>query len=591
MKSLFSKLLIRFILITLIIIMVFGFSLIYFFKGFYFSIREDEIINNGQVISKYLSEAIMENDLQNLQKWLEIIAKQNNGQAWLVDDEGDLILTHPIVADEGDLIVFERYEDVFNGEIVSRRIESSYFERPMVLVGLPISGIDNFKYGLLIFTSVAGINSIVSRVQRFMIYFSLFVELVVIIIAYFWSKTLSEPLKRMNMVALQLSNGEFGKTIEVEGNNEIGHLANSINYMSKTLKETIDNLVTEKNKLKYILTGIEEGVLAVNEEKEVILINSAARKLLDIEDKDVNGFRVSNLIDKTEVSELLRRTIKEKENFQIELHFKIKQTERRILIRSTPIYKDEENLWGVVALFQDISDRWRFEQLQRDFIANVSHELKAPLSSIKGAGEILLDKVVVDPDKQGEYLEMIIEETDRLGELVNDVLALSELDASTPNYKKTNIDVKKLLISVSKVFKKMIKKDDYSLQIVFAKNHLFICGNEERLKQVLLNLLENAYKFSCKGGIIEFGAEEEKDEVKFWVKDQGKGIPLLELENIWERFYKVDKAHTPDQKGSGLGLAIVKQIIEESGGRVFVESKYKQGSVFGFYLPKIEGCL
>jgi len=587
MKTLFSKLLIRFILITLIIIMVFGFSSIYFFKVFYFSIKEDEIINNGQVILKYLSEAIMEEDLHSLEKWLEIIARQNNGQAWIADNDGDIILTHPVTANKGTRVVFEKYEDVFKGEVVTRRIESSYFESPMLLVGLPISGINNSKYSLLIFTSVAGINSILSRIQRFMIYSSLIIESLVIIIAYYWSKSLSEPLKKMNKVALQLSNGEFGKTIEVEGDNEVGHLADSINYMSKTLQETIGDLVAEKNKLKYILTGIEEGVLAVNEEKKIILINSAARKLLKIGDKDVNGLKVSNLIDRIEVSELLRRTIKEKKNFQKELHFKFQHKDRRVLIRSTPIYKDKENLWGVVALFQDISNRWRFEQLQKDFIANVSHELKAPLSSIKGAGEILLDKVVVAPAKQREYLEMIIEETDRLGELVNNVLALSELDFSTPNYKKARIDVNRLLISVSKVFKKIIKKDDYSLQTVLAENNLLIYGNEERLKQVLLNLLENAYKFSYKGGIIELGVEKAENEVRFWVKDRGKGIPVAELENIWERFYKVDKAHTPDQKGSGLGLAIVKQIIEESGGRVFVESKYKQGSVFGFYLPKI----
>ncbi|MFP4662217.1 MAG: sensor histidine kinase, partial [Halanaerobiales bacterium] len=242
--------------------------------------------------------------------------------------------------------------------------------------------------------------------------------------------------------------------------------------------------------------------------------------------------------------------------------------------------------WGVVALFQDISERWRFEQLQKDFVANVSHELKAPLSSIKGAGEILLDKVIVEPAKQDEYLKMIVEETDRLEDLVDDILILSELDANTSNYSRAKISVNDLLKKVSRIFRKIMDQENYSLQIILSEENIYIRESEEKLKQVLLNLLENAYKFSA-GGSIELGVEYLKNELKFWVKDNGIGIPENELENIWERFYKVDKAHTPGKSGSGLGLSIVKQTIEDSGGRVFVESEYGNGSTFGFYLPLI----
>ncbi|MFW6281826.1 MAG: HAMP domain-containing protein, partial [bacterium] len=262
MKTLFSKLLIRFILISLILIIIMGFSLIYFFKGFYFSIKEEEIINDSQIILAPLSQAILKGDKSSVQKWLEIIARQNDGQAWLIDKDGNLVMSFPTLGAKKTQVNFERYKEIFKGNIITQRVESRYFERPMLLIGVPFLKVDNSKYGLMVFTSVSGINSTIDRVQTMMIYFSLVAIALGFIISFTWSKSLSKPLKKMSEIAFELSNGEFGKTIELskEEDNEIGKLANSINYMSRTLKTTIDNLLSERNKLKYVLTGMEEGI-------------------------------------------------------------------------------------------------------------------------------------------------------------------------------------------------------------------------------------------------------------------------------------------------------------------------------------------
>ncbi|MEJ6951057.1 HAMP domain-containing sensor histidine kinase [Natronospora cellulosivora (SeqCode)] len=583
MKTLFSKLLIRFILIIMIVIFIFGFSLIYMFRGIYFSNQEDEIINNSQVILPYLSQAIAQRDNMAIHSWLDILARQNAGQAWIIDREGNLILSSPSIAVEGSIVNFDLYREIFTqANIITQRVEFGYFERPMLVIGLPIIEDNIPEYALLVFTSVAGLNSTVIQVQRMMLYSSILAIILALIVAYSWSKSLSNPLKKMSKIAIELSNGEFGKTIPIEEKNEIGTLAESINYMSKKLELTIKNLVEERNKLEYILTGMEEGVLAINNKKQIVLVNNSASYFLGIKDKDFEGKIYKKYIKNSDLSNLLESVVEKKEAQSIEINIDQNGKKERILIHCSPIYISND-LWGVVALLQDISERWRFEQLQKDFVANVSHELKAPLSSIRGAGEILLDKVVVEPEKQEEYLQMIIEEINRLEKMLNKVLDLSELDAHI-NYNKSKLEVNKLVIKVKNVFVKIIN-DEYKLILNLPEEPLFVKANKERLEQVLLNYLDNAYKFST-GGIIELGVCEEAEEIKIWVKDEGKGITEENLEDIWQRFYKVDKARTPDEGGSGLGLSIVKQIVEENHGRVFVESKEGRGSIFGLYLPK-----
>lgn len=586
MNTLFSKFLIRFILIALIIIIILGFSMIYFFENFYFERKEREIISNSRSVSGFLSQALVRGNQQQLGNWLEILSEINDGVAMLIDEEGVLQMSYPLITEEGNRIDFPRREEISKGNVISSRIEGEYFERPMLLIGTPLAQ-EEQTYGLLVLTPVAGINQTVNQVQRMMLYSSFIAILLGLIVAYTWSKSLANPLKKMSQVAFRLSNGEFGETVSVQEENEIGTLAESLNYMSKTLKRTVENLTEERNKLRYILTGMEEGVITVNQEGKIILVNSSARKLFDLE-KNIENDSLETCFNHDEIIQLLQKSYQQQTEAKQEMFVKPNNnngTKKRILIHCTPIYIEEE-FFGVVALVQDISRRWRFEQLQKDFVANVSHELKAPLSSIRGAGEVLQDDVIKDPEMKDEYLDIILKETDRLEDLVNNILDLSELEGREANYNVKQIEVSHLISRVAKIFRKKITNQPGSLNIYLPEREdIFVKAEEKRLKQVLFNLLDNAFKFSSGQSEVDLGVELEKDMVNFWVKDRGIGIPPEEQDNIWERFYKVDKAHTPDDGGSGLGLAIVKQIIEKYGGEVYVKSEPGQGSIFGFYLP------
>lgn len=559
--------------------------MIYFFESFYFDRKEEEIISNGRAVSGFLSQALIKNNTQQLENWLQILSDINNGMAILIDEEGYLQMSHPLVSERGSRINFPHREDISRGKVVSSRIKSDYFERPMLLIGIPIAQSEEV-FSLIVLTPVAGINQTVRQVQKLMVYSSIIAIFLAMILAYTWSKNLSNPLKNMSEVALRLSNGQYGETVSVKENNEIGTLAESINYMSKTLEETVNNLVEEKNKLKYILTGMDEGVLTINEENEIILINVSARDLFNIHQKDIEKKRLEDCIKNQEIIKVFKNSNQQKQEIQKELFVEQSGRRKRILVHCTPVFIDD-NFFGIVGLMQDISKRWRFEQLQKDFVANVSHELKAPLSSIRGAGEVLLDNVIKDPAKKEEYLKIILEEANRLEDLVNNILDLSELEGHSSDYNAGKVDAFQLVSQVTNIFRKKLRENKQRLKIVNKEKDVYISADSERIKQVLLNLLDNAVKFSPENSVIEIGVKKQKGKVKFWVEDNGVGIPQKEQENIWERFYKVDKAHTPDDSGSGLGLSIVKKIVEKYGGEVFLESEPGEGSTFGFYLPVV----
>jgi len=394
----------------------------------------------------------------------------------------------------------------------------------------------------------------------------------------------------MSQIVTELEKGDYGRQLEInndESSREINNLKDSFNSLSINLKESITDLTRERNKLKYILTGMEEGVLAVDKCENVIVVNRSLNNIFYVSKNSI-GKNYKELKIPEEVKEAIELALYEKDSIKEEFTIKDgdhkNNNKKRIIVRCNPIIMRKE-VWGVVVLFQDISDRWRFEKLQQDFVANVSHELKAPLSSIKGSAEILLDGIIDDKEKQKEYLEIVLNESDRLTELVDEILRLAEYQNQDLIKEKAKINLMELVDEVSKTFNKSGPLAN-RLEVINKTESINIEASKASIKQVLFNFLDNARKFSPKESKIKLIVETDGQNAIVKVMDKGFGIPEDEIENIWERFYKVDKARTPGSKGSGLGLSICREIIRNHGGEVFVKSEYSQGSTFGFKIPK-----
>ncbi|MFW5686869.1 MAG: ATP-binding protein [Halanaerobium sp.] len=577
-NSLFTKLFFRFIVLSMIIIVIFGLIVIYYLEDFLFDRRENEVLYNLNQLKNDLDQPLQAGEEDEINKILSLTARQNRGQIWLTDQDGKIIYSYPRRTDER--VDFQSYSQIFDNKMLSSRVESDQFERPMLLNAASME-VEADQYGLLFFTSVQGINSTVAQIQKIMLYLILFSALTALGLAYFWARSISNPLKNISMTAEEISQGNFIELKDSHSTSELKNLAESINEMSKTLARNMNNLKEEKNKLNYILSGMEEGVLALNASRDIILLNQSFKDVFIAQDSVVlnKNQKLTELINNQQVIKFIEESISEKENKTLEV--KIQGAEKYLLLHSTAIFREGE-FWGVVVIFQDISERWRFEKLQSDFVANVSHELKTPLSSIRGAAEIVYDGAVSQKKAREKYLNMIIEESNRLETMVNNILSISELKSDSLERKE--IDFSEFLYNMLRDYKSVNEvEQNFVYQI---EDDVKIEVETDKIKRVIINLLDNAVKYSPAAGEIKIILSETDSAVKFAVQDQGPGVPEEERKNIWERFYKVNKKGFQSKKrGSGLGLAIVKDIIELHGGRVY-QKNLENGSEFAFLLNK-----
>ena len=577
-NSLFSKLFFRFLILSLIIIVIFGLIIIYYIEDFLYNRRENEVLYNLNQLKEDLEEPLIAGDKEKINQILSLTARQNRGQIWLTDQEGNIIYSYPSRTDEQ--VAFDGYQQIFDNKMLSSRVESEHFERPMLLNAASMA-VEESKYGLLFFTSVQGIDSTVTQIQKIMFYLTLFSVFSALLLAFLWAKSIATPLKNISKTAEEISRGNFIEISDAYNTKELKNLTQSINEMSKTLAQNMNNLKEEKNKLNYILSGMEEGVLALNSERKIILLNqSFADVFISQRTAAVdNTQNLKKVINNQQVIKLIEESIEQRKNKSLEV--KIKDSDKYLLLHSTAIFREGE-FWGVVVIFQDISERWRFEKLQNDFVANVSHELKTPLSSIRGAAEIVYDGAVSRKKAKEKYLNMIIEESNRLETMVNNILSISELKSDILH--RTKINFSQFLYNLLQDYKSVNSvEQDFIYQI---EKNIEISIDADKIKRVVINLLDNAVKYSPEDGSIKIILTELDSKVKFAVRDQGPGVPESERKNIWERFYKVNKKGFQSQKrGSGLGLAIVKDIIELHNGRVY-QKNLELGSEFAFILNK-----
>lgn len=301
----------------------------------------------------------------------------------------------------------------------------------MQFVGLPVKYQGEVIAALLVFTPVEEINSIIEHVFKIMLSISLFALFFILFISYYFSRSLAKPLHNMGLVASQISQGKYGKKVEIKekgASQEVKILSESINLMSQKLKQTIESLAEEKNKLKYVLSGMAEGIIAVNHLGEIILTNKAAAEIFDFK-ADLQGEKITEVNLDSEVKENFKQIIASESFASKQLVISREKTKEYYLVHLTEIKLQDDQFWGGVAIFHDISERYRFEKLQREFVANVSHELKSPLTSIKGSAEILLDGIIENEAQQKEYLKMILKESNSLAHLIDETLTLAEIDS------------------------------------------------------------------------------------------------------------------------------------------------------------------
>lgn len=413
--------------------------------------------------------------------------------------------------------------------------------------------------------------------------------LATVLIALLFSGLLSNlttrPLRDMAEAAARIGHGGRGARIKVTSRDEIGQLAGVLNEMSQRIEDQVQTLSAEKQRLDTILRSMGEGVMVAAPDGLITLVNPAFRTLFFIEG-EVEGkklveisrhpdlLQAFNDLARPDVDELLREISIQPSNITLFTHW-------------VPLNVNGVRQ-GIVAVFHDISDLKKVENMRRDFVANVSHELRTPVTIIKGYAETLLDGALEsDPGRARRFVEIIASHSERLTNLINDILTLSHLETKDALMEMSPLDVcgtisKACLLLQERADQKGITIDNQAAGCQLPR----VQADQGRLEQVLLNLLENAIKYTPDNGRIRLFAEESGEFIRVSVADTGIGIPFKDLPRIFERFYRVDEARTREQGGTGLGLAIVKHIVQLHGGDVAVSSETGKGSVFSFTLRK-----
>ena len=410
---------------------------------------------------------------------------------------------------------------------------------------------------------------ITSKSSKYFLLIIIGVVVISIVLCEKLVKIIVQPVRELEEVTKKIANGDLNKRAVIYYNDEIGSLAKTFNEMADMLEIKISDSLDKQNKLEAILESMESGVIAITAAGKVMLINPYAKSLFGI-GEDIIGKNISNYIIDHDLLSFIR-DITNIDSKEIKLFHPV---EREIKVKKAPIIGQRGSEIGIVISIQDITDIKRLENMRSQFVANVSHELKTPLTSIKGFSETL--RIVDDENTKNKFLDIIDKETDRLTLLIDDILILSNIE-NMNKLSNEKFNPNEVVEDVINMIKKEAAKKNISIEVEKKFNGLLV-GDKDKFYQVVLNLTTNSIKYSNENGNVKIFTNKSKDKFVLMVKDDGIGIPKEDLPRIFERFYIVDKSRT--SKSTGLGLAIVKHIVKLFNGEIFVESEVGKGSKF-----------
>lgn len=416
--------------------------------------------------------------------------------------------------------------------------------------------------------------------------------LVALALSVWLAHSITKPLSDIVAAARQLDAGNHALHIRTTAQDEVGLLASTLNHVADRFQAKIGELSEDRAQLLAVLTSMVEGVMVLDYRGLVLQVNPALERMFGISRVEARGRPCTDLFRHQQLNELVAVILRSPAHHQDEIVLPL--TGRCLQIEASPAGGKRENEACVVLVFHDITDLRRLEKIRKDFVANVSHELRTPLTSIKGYVEALLDGAKDDPVASAKFLDIILKQSDRLNLIIEDLLELSKIESGDMSFREEPIELKSLVERALSVVKPIADKNHHHLATAIDSRLPAVTGDEERLVQVLTNLLDNAIKYTPKGGTITVGAtrilplgetEPLPNAIDISVADTGIGIPEQDRPRVFERFYRVDKGRSRELGGTGLGLAIVKHIVEGHGGQVWVEANQPRGSRFVVRLP------
>jgi two-component system phosphate regulon sensor histidine kinase PhoR len=403
-----------------------------------------------------------------------------------------------------------------------------------------------------------------------------------IALAFWLARASARPLQTLTRGAEVIAGGGYGYRVYAEGSDEIGTLARAFNEMGERLQAQFTQLDEDRQQLRAILSGMVEGVIALDAGQRILFVNERAAQLLGFDASSAVGRRLWEVVRQRGLQEIVQRALAGKQPLSEELEWR-GPVDRSLTVHAARLAGSPGR--GVVLVVHDTTELRRLERMRRDFVANVSHELKTPLSVIKACVETLLDGAIDDTEHRGTFLQQVAEQADRLHLLILDLLSLARIEAGTEVFEFGEVPLAPVVADCLERHRARAEAKNQELSVVSSDGDA-VWADEEAVRQILDNLVDNAVKYTPAGGRIRVGWRTDAEEVRLDVSDTGIGIPQPDLPRVFERFYRVDKARSRAVGGTGLGLSIVKHLAQAMHGTVSVASRVGEGTTFTVRLPR-----
>ena len=405
-------------------------------------------------------------------------------------------------------------------------------------------------------------------------------------VSFFFSQRITKRLTTLTSAANSIAQGNYNDRVQASSRDEIGELGRSFNSMAQQLSERIEATSRDENKVVTILSGMIEGVVAVDRVGRVLHMNDAAADILNVSQKSSEGLHLYEVTRVRDVSELLRDTLRDGRERREEFTVEGVGASRSIEAYASPLRDGSGGLAGGVIILHDVTDVRRLEAVRRDFVANVSHELKTPVTAIRGLVETLLETDDMDEGTQDRFLGRVKNQSIRLAELVSDLLTLSRVESRRGGHlERECFDLRERVLDSERRALGVAEEKGVLLESTITREPTPVLGDQEGMQKIVDNLLDNAIKYTPTGGAVKLRVFTEKGQAVLEVDDTGLGIETEHLERIFERFYRVDKARSRELGGTGLGLSIVKHFVGALNGGITVDSEPGRGSIFRVELP------
>lgn len=589
MKKLWMKIGVSFISLFFIVIVCIGFVSGEFIRTTYIENKEKELQDDARILiesSRLEDSTDLQGDGAALQKQLMPFNKKVDARITVINKNGK------VLADtKKDPAKLENHANrpevraiLKSGEDLGVATHRSHtLGYGMLYVAVPILHNDQITGVVRVSVSLDSVEKAVFQLwENLAIVFG--VAIIIIALISLWiARRVTKPVQEIIEVSENLAQHRYNSRIRGRASGELQNLAISVNALAESLESQMQAIKQNEQRLTAVLQNLVSGVMLINNDKMVIMTNKMMYELLDT--PSIAGKYYYEVIKSFALTQLVEAAIQTKslQREEITLYFPKEMT---LDANVSPILTDQGEITGLILLLHDITQIKHLENVRTEFVTNVSHELKTPVTALKGFAETLLDGAMYDEALLKKFLGIMKDESDRLHRLILDILALSRIEQHALPINQEVVDIYQTITEAAQTVTESAKQKNIDLVLPHAAKPLPIETDNDKLKQIIINLVSNAVAYTPENGTVKVDVEESTHEVLFTVADNGIGIPAKEIERVFERFYRVDKARSRHSGGTGLGLSIVKHLTEQLGGRIEVASVEGEGTTFSIHLPK-----